>query len=190
MKQRWEEGCHNARRLYREIQKAGYQGKERTLYYALQDWRKGQNTAKLSASSPESPSPLSRWLLKSADKLKEEEKAGLEPILQLNPLLAAGYHLKEQFQKIIHDRDVAGLDIWLQNALTSGIKPFQGLVSGIRQDLTAVKNALLLPWSNAQCEGQICRLKLIKRAGYGRAKPDLLRQRVLHRCTPVLSLRC
>ena len=41
--------------------------------------------------------------------------------------------------------------------------------------------ALTTPWSNAQCEGQICRVKLIKRLGYGRAKLDLLRQRILHR---------
>ena len=193
LRKRWEEGCHNARQLYPEIQQAGYRGKERTLYYALQAWRQGKGQKRDKppppASSPDPP-PLSRWLLKSAAKLKAEEKARLEAVLQLNPLLAAGYHLKEQFQKMIRDRDVTGLDVWLQNALISGIKPFQGMVNSIRQDLEAVKNALRFPWSNAQCEGQICRLKLIKRAGYGRAKPDLLRQRVLHRYTPVAPLRC
>ena len=55
------------------------------------------------------------------------------------------------------------------------------MTRGIRQDYEAVKATLATPWSTAQCEGQICRLKLIKRLAYGRAKPDLLRQRVLHR---------
>ena len=50
------------------------------------------------------------------------------------------------------------------------------------QDLDAVRNALLLPWSNGQVEGQINRLKLIKRQMYGRAGFDLLRKRVL--CQP------
>jgi transposase len=54
------------------------------------------------------------------------------------------------------------------------------LAEGLRHDYEAVKAAFTTPWSTAQCEGQICRLKLIKRIGYGRAKPDLLRQRVLH----------
>ncbi|XCB24770.1 transposase [Tunturibacter gelidoferens] len=37
-----------------------------------------------------------------------------------------------------------------------------------------------LPWSNGMVEGQIHRLKLIKRQMYGRASFDLLRLRVLH----------
>ena len=41
--------------------------------------------------------------------------------------------------------------------------------------------ALTTTWSTGLCEGQTGRVKLIKRLGYGRAKPDLLRQRVLHR---------
>jgi transposase len=50
---------------------------------------------------------------------------------------------------------------------------------GIKQDLIAVTNALTLPWSNGQTEGQVNRLKLIKRQMYGRANFDLLRKRVL-----------
>lgn len=61
------------------------------------------------------------------------------------------------------------------------LKPFQSLSNGMTHDLGAIRNGLRLPWSTAQCEGQICRAKLIKRLGYGRAKLDLLRQRILHR---------
>ena len=43
----------------------------------------------------------------------------------------------------------------------------------------AAQAALALPWSNGQVEGQVNRLKLIKRQMYGRAGFDLLRLRVL-----------
>jgi hypothetical protein len=177
LKQRWEAGCHDGRQLYQEIIQLGYQGKITQVYNALRPWREGQ-PIRLSQLKP--APPLSRWLLRSQDKLKAEEKTELEKILNLNPSLANGYQLKEQFIKIIRERDILGLYNWLQAAATSGLKPFQGMVASIRQDFEAVKNALLLPWSNAQCEGQICRLKLIKRVGYGRAKIDLLNNRVLH----------
>jgi transposase len=52
-------------------------------------------------------------------------------------------------------------------------------VNGVEKDLTAVRNAIISPWSNEQTEGQITRLKLIKRQMYGRAKLDLLRARVV-----------
>ncbi len=61
------------------------------------------------------------------------------------------------------------------------MKQFQSIARSFRQDYEAIKLALTTPWSTGQCEGQICRVKLIKRIGYGRAKADLLRQRVSHR---------
>jgi transposase len=56
-------------------------------------------------------------------------------------------------------------------------------VKTLRQDIEAVRNAMLEPWSNGQTEGQINRLKTLKRAMYGRASVDLLRVRM----TPLLG---
>ena len=53
-------------------------------------------------------------------------------------------------------------------------------VTGLRQDESAVRAAIVEPWSNGPVEEQVNRLKLIKRSMYGRAGFDLLRQRVLH----------
>jgi transposase len=52
----------------------------------------------------------------------------------------------------------------------------------LRSDLQAVKHAFLLPYSNGVLEGQINRLKTIKRMMYGRAGLALLEKRVLYRC--------
>jgi transposase len=61
------------------------------------------------------------------------------------------------------------------------MEPLKQFAKGLKQDLAAVTNVLSLPWSNGQTEGQVNRLKLIKRQMYGRASFDLLRKRVLAR---------
>ncbi len=65
---------------------------------------------------------------------------------------------------------------WLADAAGSLVSSFAG---GITKDKGAVAAALMQPWSNGQTEGQITRLKLIKRQMYGRAKLDLLQARLI-----------
>ena len=69
---------------------------------------------------------------------------------------------------------------WLRRAKASGIQEFQGFVAGMWRDYAAVAAAFSMEWNNGQVEGQVNRLTLLKRQGYGRAGFDLLRQRVLH----------
>ena len=65
------------------------------------------------------------------------------------------------------------------DAKSSGFATFVAQANGIDGDRAAVDAALRLPWSNGPTEGHINRLKLFKRHGYGRARLDLLRARVL-----------
>ncbi len=119
--------------------------------------------------------------MRPSQQLTTSEKEELERILQANPPLALGYRLKESFHRLIANHNIIELDHWLEQATQSDLPPFKGLARTLHQDYEAVKAALILPWSTAQCEGQNTRVKLIKRLGYGRAKLDLLRQRILHR---------
>ena len=75
---------------------------------------------------------------------------------------------------------LTSFDAWLADAAASGIRAVQTFALGLAADGAAVRAALATPWSNAQAEGQIARLKLIKRQSYGRAGFDLLRRRVLY----------
>jgi len=68
---------------------------------------------------------------------------------------------------------------WLSDVAKSRIDTLKHFACGIEQDLDAVRNALCLPWSQGQVEGQVNRLKLIKRQMYGRASFELLRKRVI-----------
>lgn len=80
------------------------------------------------------------------------------------------------FQSMIRSKSAAKLDSWIEIAKGSLVGSF---VNGVEKDLMAVRNAIISPWSNGQTEGQITRLKLIKRQMYGRAKLDLLQARVV-----------
>jgi transposase len=73
------------------------------------------------------------------------------------------------------------LSQWIVRANETGIRELRSFANGLQQDYVAVKEATTSAWSNGQTEGQVNRLKLIKRSMYGRAKFDLLRARVLHR---------
>jgi hypothetical protein len=68
---------------------------------------------------------------------------------------------------------------WLADALTCGVRAVEPFAVGLEQDGDAVYAVLTTPWSNGQTEGQITKLKLLKRQMYGRANLDLLRRRVL-----------
>ena len=80
---------------------------------------------------------------------------------------------------MVRTRDRPAFAPWLERASASGIPELSSFVAGLERDRAAVEAALSLPYSNGQVEGQITRLKLIKRTMYGRANFDLLRQRVL-----------
>ena len=70
---------------------------------------------------------------------------------------------------------------WLTALTGSGVKELQAFAVGIDRDYDAIRAALELPQSNGQVEGQVNRLKTLKRSMYGRAGLELLRARVLHR---------
>jgi transposase len=94
-------------------------------------------------------------------------------------LLAAGYQLVQRFRVALHDLDVTAFKDWLIDAAASDLKPFARLAAGLTDDLEAITNAFGYPWSTGPVQGPIDRVKLIKRAGYGRAKLPLLRARIL-----------
>jgi transposase len=84
-----------------------------------------------------------------------------------------------RFRGILQGRDSDKLDTWIDDAVGSGLVAVTRFARVLRRDREAVRNAIELPWSNGQAEGQINRLKTIKRAMYGRAGPELLRARML-----------
>jgi transposase len=101
----------------------------------------------------------------------------LHKLLEKSPVLQQARELSLEFKSLMEQKKGQGLENWCQQA--SQFPAFAGFVRGIRQDFQAVQQAFSSSWSNGQAEGQVNRLKTIKRQMYGRAGFDLLRLRVL-----------
>jgi transposase len=120
------------------------------------------------------------WLLvKPQQNISDKEKRALERMLSADGIVATVYQFVQQFTSMIRQREATRLTPWIQEALRSGVPALARFARHLLNDFAAVQNALLLPWSNGQVEGQIHRLKLVKRQMYGRANFDLLRRRVI-----------
>lgn len=197
LEQRWQAGCTNASQLWREIETQGFSGClglvglwascQRKLLPAQQRYRRQQpEIVQPPLLRQTRPVPWSAqraaWLIiLDEEKLDDDEQAARTRMLKADPQVVTVERLARQFIQLVKDRSAQELDQWLKDAASSGIKSFKSFANGLRGDLAAVRNALSLPWSNGQVEGQINRLKFIKRQMYGRAKLDLLRKRVLYR---------
>lgn len=197
---RWEEGCRNALQMWREIREQGYPGAQgRVLQWERQrreepapttpgryrssmmercQKRALQGSVGKTSRAP-SPKRLVWSLLGDPERLGASERQALEQVLEASDDAAVIYPLIQRFGKMVRHREAADFDGWLENALSCGVKDFETFAMGFKREHSAVEATLTLPYSNGQTEGQINRLKLIKRSMYGRASFDLLRQRVL-----------
>jgi len=92
-----------------------------------------------------------------------------------SPKIVAAHNLLDRFQTMVAAKKPDDLASWLRDAVDSELASF---ASGLQSDEAAVRAAIVEPWSNGQTEGQITKLKLVKRQMYGRGKIDLLRARI------------
>lgn len=120
------------------------------------------------------------WLLiRPRNELEAEDRVYAERLLEGCPVVQKATTLALAFLDLVRQREVEALEPWFQQARASAIPELERFAAGLERDGAAVRAALTLPYSNGQVEGQVNKLKLVKRMAYGRAKFDLLRQRVL-----------
>lgn len=185
----WNGGCHNARTLTAELERLGFRGSYDMVRRAVGRWRERPHgpasspaevaRRRAAASCPSANSVA--WLMLKSEAEDTPEQQSLKAALyaQCPPLKAAATTALE-FRDMVKRQAVELLDGWLNRAeaATSPVE-LRRFAQGLRQDLAAVRAALSLPWSNGQTEGQVNRLKTLKRQMYGRANFDLLRKRFL-----------
>lgn len=199
------EGNENAAALWREIKDRGFSGsakqvrrwlsQRRTVLakFTPHKWRSGQPTAVPGRSAGPllglmSPRQLA-WLLVQPSQGRDAAADEALARIAQDPEVAKGLGLIRRFVELVGSCGIrsskapvdpsAVLGIWLHEAQSCGIPALETFATGLRQDEAAVKAALTMVWSSGQAEGQINRLKFIKRQMYGRANFDLLRRRVL-----------
>jgi transposase len=113
------------------------------------------------------------------DKLDEDDKKMLAHI-RSDAVIDSFYALAQDFRNLLKDRSVAAFDTWLDTADHSPLKTVRNFSKSLRDEYSFIRAALEHEWSNGQTEGQVNRLKFIKRQMYGRASFELLRQKVLY----------
>lgn len=182
LRRRWLEGETCVMVLFEEIKAQGYNGGYTILTTFLADYpRLVQEPALPPAQKGISYSSrrLSRLLSQEKSEWSDEDRSFLEPLLNQNELIGQVYQLSLGFRAMMKAKQADGLKNWCVEA--NEVVGLSGFVRGIRQDYAAVKEAFRSEWSNGQTEGQVNRLKTIKRAMYGKANFELLRLRVLAR---------
>jgi transposase len=195
----WTAGERNASELWRAIQAKGYPGTRRQVAQWVAQRRErpsrltpkkylehgtlARDCAPLHEAADRPPLPSARrlvWLfLKHTDQL-EPAQLTLRDQLLTHPLLSQAKQLAQDFQSLIRKRKALALETWFKACEIAKIPELTNFASGLRQEAQAVTNAVSAVWSNGQTEGQVNKLKLLKRQMYGRANFDLLRLRALH----------
>jgi transposase len=190
---RWTEGCTVVRRLFTEIQGLGFTGCYTHLARFIASWRRAAEATERQrprdrvALLPHDPTTgrlmtpqiASALCIKRRTQLTPPQAIVVDTLKETSPDFAAMRRLAMRFRGILCGRDVDKLDVWLTDARRSGIYGMQRFARTLQGDLDAVRNGVTERWSNGQTEGQISRLKTLKRAMHGRAGIDLLRARML-----------
>jgi transposase len=189
--ERWNRGCHNASQLLREIRQQGFAGQFSIVREFISKLRRASGLPprkrRIQGTSvkidpvqrPPTLRTLAYLLVRPPNKLDAIEQDHLARLVAVHPNLQVISELAQEFATIVRQRQTNEFPTWLDKATHSQVATLRSFAAGLRQDEAAVKAALSLPWSNGPTEGHINRLKCLKRQMYGRAKLDLLRQRLL-----------
>lgn len=119
------------------------------------------------------------WFIRDVHDVDETEHSTLQILLQMSPTASAIYLLTQEFLSLLRRRKGEFLDARIEKGKGSQINERCRLVKSIERDKAAGVAGLTLHQHNALVEGNVNKLKLIKRMGYGRAAFPLLRQRIL-----------
>jgi transposase len=176
--QRWNDGCTSALALHAEIKARGYRGSYGTVRDYLQPFRE-LGTAPPARPVPPKVRDVAGWLLRDPDSLDEDEELKLKQVKERCPHLQALAGHVSEFATMLTGRHGGRLDDWIAAADASDLPDLRSFTYGLKRDYDAVRNGLTLPWSSGAVEGNVNRLKMLKRQMYGRAGFALLRKRVL-----------
>jgi len=174
LRERWNAGEPNGRRLLAAIRARGYRGSSSDRYTLLALWRVGPRRpgpyARQGTPAP-APPPAIRaaprgvsWRLLREEALRSPlEQAYSAELRSRNPVMAQMSSAARASFALVHEPRAPDLEPWPHDATASGLPELLAVAEGVRRDLSAVRAAMTLPWSQGQTEGQVNRLKLLKR---------------------------
>ena len=171
----WTAGCRNGAELWRRLRLQGFRGSARVVSEWATRRRRAEKASDQQLLRIPSARTIARLMTSARDHLSKADTITVAAIEGGVPTLVEARTLLERFQAMLRLKR-PDLDRWIGDAATSLMASF---AAGLGKDRPAVTAALTSPWSNGQTEGQITKLKLVKRQMYSRAKIDLLEARLL-----------
>jgi transposase len=172
----WTAGLRNGSELWRRLKSQGFRGCLRVVSEWAGRRRRAEKADAESLRRVPSARTIARLMTTGRDTLSKTEtmtiaaiEDGVPPLIEARAVIAA-------FHTMIRKKAEAELDAWIEWARSSLVTSF---ANGVAKDRAAVRAAIVSAWSNGQTEGQITKLKLVKRQMYGRAKIDLLEARLI-----------
>lgn len=178
--EQWAAGERNGAALWRRLTKQGFRGCLRVVTEWAGRRRQVDKVDGVLSRAPAART-IARLLTVGRDRLSRSEAVIVAAIEGGVPLLVEARDVAAAFQAMVRKRSLAMLEPWLGRAQSSLLASF---ANGVLKDKAAVTAAITSPWSNSQTEGQITKLKLVKRQMYGRGKLDLLQARVIGPAQP------
>ena len=182
---RWKAGCHNSTLLFDEIRALGYKGSRQRVTSFVASWRQTGGRVP-TGSGPRRVAPKHAAILtaQAPDRFTPEQQKLFDRLTECCPDLLPLRKIALAFRDVFATADAAALLGWIQDIKRSRFGPLVRFAYGPPKDIVGVTAAVETEWSNGQTEGQINRLKAIKRQMHGRAGFAYLRARVLP--SPVL----
>jgi transposase len=167
--------------LWKEIREKGYRGGRSAVYEFLKTHTRFNKKMTIPFIPQQSwtPSKVSLLMYKDESELSAGEQKLLRKLKAKSDDIRIAHDLLQEFKLLMENKRGCQLNQWISKTMNSPVIEFGAFAKGLKPDLIAVKNAFSLPWSNGQVEGQINKLKTIKRQMYGRASFSLLRKRLL-----------
>jgi transposase len=170
-------GLRSGAELWRRLKRDGFRGSLRVVTEWATRRRRAEKADAQGLRRTPSARTMARLLTIGRDTLSKAEAVTVAAIEDQVPLLVEAREIIAAFHAMIRRQSRPTLDPWLERARASLVASF---AKGVIKDKAAVGAAIELPWSNGQTEGQITKLKLVKRQMYGRGKLDLLQARLLN----------
>jgi transposase len=174
--EQWASGCRNGAELWRRLRGRGFRASLRVISEWATRRRRAERADTQSLKRIPSARTIARLMIIGRDLLTKAETVTVAAIEAGVPTLVEAREIIAEFHLMIRRKTEVGLTTWIERARASLVASF---ASGVARDEAAVRAAITLPWSNGQTEGQITRLKLVKRQMYGRGKLDLLQARLI-----------
>lgn len=166
LRKRWGEGEKRHMQLWREIKEQGFTGSPQSVYRFVCKYprdRSAENLPPPLRVKTWSARKVSVLMSKSFEDLDEASQNFLRAFYKRCPQANKASQLVRKFKNMTDQLRRKHLNRWIDMALESGIPSLKNFAKGLQQDYDAVKAAVALKWSNGQVEGQVNRLKNIKR---------------------------